>query len=150
MELREPQLTNLETLKRRSGYQSLQTVTRPEHWGVDLDRARRPGVPMHREPPQQMAHAVTDIEPMEGESSVPMHGRTNKVPPRVFSTAIPMCGLSGLVRRAAYALPDHRTSHWMLKLLGDRVDVLEHRAMKALPWAAGLAGLVLAIRQSRK
>jgi hypothetical protein len=36
-------------------------------------------------------------------------------------------GLSGLVRRAAYRVPEHRTARWALLLAGDRLDVLEHR-----------------------
>jgi hypothetical protein len=51
----------------------------------------------------------------------------------VFSSALPPKGLSGLLRRAAYEVPEHRATHWALLLLGDRVDVLEHRLRRALP-----------------
>jgi hypothetical protein len=60
----------------------------------------------------------------------------------VFGTAQPPRGLSGLVRRVAYRLPERRASRWALLLAGDRLDVLEHRLARTawlLPAALGLA-----------
>ena len=61
-------------------------------------------------------------------------------------------GLSGLVRRAAYRVPEHRTTRWTLLLVGDRLDVLEHRlarylwlAPAALALAAGYAATARAL-----
>jgi hypothetical protein len=137
---REPEVTTAETIQRRSGYQSMQPVRRPEYWGVDLDLARRPGVPGHRDP-EPMLNARFPPEPQHGESAALMHGRPNKTMPPVFSTAVPPRGLSGAIRRLAYSRPDHYPSHWLLKLLGDRVDSWEYRARKFLPLALPLAGL---------
>jgi len=41
----------------------------------------------------------------------------------VFGTAQPPAGLSGILRRMAYRVPEHRPRHWMPLMLADRVDV---------------------------
>jgi hypothetical protein len=44
----------------------------------------------------------------------------------VFGTTCPPKGLSGLIRRYAYAkYSEGRAAHWLLLMAGDRVDVLE-------------------------
>jgi hypothetical protein len=48
----------------------------------------------------------------------------------VYSTALPPRGLSGLLRRIAYNIPESHARHWATLLLADRVDVLEHRVAK--------------------
>jgi hypothetical protein len=48
----------------------------------------------------------------------------------VFGTAVPPRGLSGLVRRLAYRIPEHKTGHWLLLMLGDRIDVWEGRMQR--------------------
>ncbi|QSQ24302.1 hypothetical protein JY651_04860 [Pyxidicoccus parkwayensis] len=140
---RTPEVTTPEMIERRAGYQSLEPVKRPAWWGVDLDHARRPGVPSHRTPPQPMANASFPIEPQQGEPASPLHGRTNKQMPPVFGTSTPLRGLSGVIRRLAYSYPDHYPRHWVLKLLGDRVDSWEYHAKKYLPVALPLVGLAL-------
>ncbi|WP_211193678.1 hypothetical protein [Pyxidicoccus fallax] len=137
---REPEVTTPETILRRSGYQSMEPVRRPSYWGVDLDPARRPGVPGHREP-RPMANTRFPPEPQRGMPAAPMHGRTNKTMPPVFGTAVPLRGLSGAIRKYAYSMPDHDPSHWLLKLLGDRVDSWEYHAKKYLPLGLAVAGL---------
>ena len=127
-----PELSTPEEIQKRSGYQSLQPVRRPEYWGVDLDMSRRPGVPMMREP-QPFPNTRYPPEQQPGMPASPMHGRTNKQMPPVFGTSTPLRGLSGAIRKLAYSYPDHYPRHWLLKMLGDRVDSWEYRARKALP-----------------
>ena len=127
-----PELSTPETIQKRSGYQSMQPVKRPEYWGVDLDPSRRPGVPMMREP-RPWPNTRYPPERQPGEPAAPMHGRPNKELPPVFGTAIPLKGLSGAVRKYAYSLPDHYPSHWLLKMLGDRVDSWGYHTRRALP-----------------
>lgn len=149
-ELLEPALVDLDTVLRQSGYQSLQPVMRPVYWGVDLDRRRRPGVPMMREP-RPWPNSRFPVERQPGEPASPMHGRTNKTMPPVFGTAVPLKGLSGVIRRAAYRIPDHYTSHWMLMMVGDRVEAMGHRARRVLPVLLPLAAVAtLAYRQARR
>lgn len=143
----EPTLTSPEAVRRREAYQSLQPVTRPAHWGVDQDRGRRPGVPKLRSP-QPWPHTRFPPEPQQGRPSVPLHGRPNKRMPPVFSTALPPRGLAGLVRRLAYRYPDHLPRHWLLVLLGDRVDSWTRRLGRLAPVAAA-AGAVLLVARRR-
>jgi hypothetical protein len=139
MDATNPQVTSREQVLRRSAYQSIEPVRRPEWWGVDRDPDRRPGVPMMREP-KPFPHARPPT-PQQGVPAVPRHGRPNKPMPPVFSTAMPLHGLSGVVKRLAYRLPDHKPAHWILKLAGDRVENATHRARKWLPFAVPLVAL---------
>jgi hypothetical protein len=50
----------------------------------------------------------------------------------VYGTAQPPRGASGFLRRAAYRIPEHRARRWMLLMLADRVDVMEHRVPELL------------------
>lgn len=117
---------------------------------VDQDLSRRPGVPRER-PPEPWPNARPIPERMTAKPSVPTHGRPGKQLPPVYSTAVPLHGASGLVKRLAYRLPDHATGHWMLLLLGDRVESWSRRARKLL-WlgAPAAAGVVLVRRALRK
>lgn len=142
-----PELSTPEQVKKRPGYQSLQPVMRPEYWGVDLDPSRRPGVPMERKP-QPWPHTRFPPERQPGEPTSLKHGRPNRPMPPVFGTAVPLKGLSGAVRRFAYGLPDHYPSHWLLMMLGDRLDSWETRTRRYLPVVAPLALLVLVARRA--
>ena len=139
METRQPG-TNLPVPTHPQG----QRIGRSPVEAVDLDPARRPGVPAER-PPQPWPNARFPVARMRGRpSSVPRHGRPGKTMPPVYGTAVPLRGLSGIIRRAAYRLPDHATMHWLLLMLGDRVDSWGTRAWRAVgivtPFA--LVGLV--------
>lgn len=52
----------------------------------------------------------------------------------VFGTAQPPRGVSGVMRRLAYRIPEHHAKHWMLLLAADRVDVVGHRLIGAAKW----------------
>lgn len=141
-------VTSQEAVERREAYQALQPVIRPAHWGVDLDRARRPGVPMERSP-APWPNTRYPPAAQQGEPAAPLHGRTNKTMPPVFGTAVPLRGLSGLVRRLGYRYPDHYPRHWMLELLGDRIDSWGVRARRLAPFAAAAAVGAVILRRVR-
>jgi hypothetical protein len=144
-------LTNLEELEAKPEYAPIQPDHHPAYWGVDLDPTRRPGVPKLRKDPRPWPNARYPIERQPGEPSAPKHGRPNKPMPPVFGTAVPLHGLSGAIRRVAYRYPDHRPRHWLLKMLGDRVDSWEARAPRLA--AAGLlltAGALISRRLMRR
>jgi hypothetical protein len=145
-----PDIATPEEIQSRSGYRSVEPERKPSWAGVDLDPARRPGVPWHRDPPQPFANTRFPPERQPGEPTVPKHGRPNKPFPPVFGTACPLRGLSGAVRKLAYRLPDHKPEHWMLLILGDRVDAWSHRAGKLATFALPLGALMLAAKVLRR
>jgi hypothetical protein len=123
---------------------------RPERgwmgYGVDAGATARPGVPRERRVPDGARGELP--EPQRGPAVLSRSGVRTPTP--VFGTAQPARGLSGLVRRAAYRLPEHRAGRWALLLAADRVDVLEDRAARAW-WivpaaAAAVAGYVVVAR----
>ena len=95
-------------------------------WGVDLDYRDRPAVPMEQfDPGATNAHwDFPERQPQKWEREMsPEHG----ILPPVFGTACPPRGISGALRKYAYTLSEGRTSHWMLLMLADRIDVMESR-----------------------
>jgi hypothetical protein len=112
---------------------------------VDLDRKNRPGVPRER-PPEPWPNSRPTPQRMTAPPSVPRHGRPNKPMPPVYGTAVPLRGLSGAIRKAAYRLPDHDTNHWLLLMLGDRVQWWGRTLRKVLAFAVPGVGLFLVAR----
>jgi hypothetical protein len=95
-------------------------------WGVDLDYRNRPAVPMEDfDPGATGAHwDVPERQPEKWPREMsPEHGML----PPVFGTTCPPRGISGAIRKYAYTLSEGRTSHWMLLMLADRIDVMESR-----------------------
>jgi hypothetical protein len=117
--------------------------------GADARQAQRPGVPMEKEPPEPAGNAHwLQPDEMENPGWVLKRAGLEKLTP-VFGTSVPPRGLSGIMRTAAYKIPEHFTSHWLLLMAADRVDVVEDRIKRYLPFAvvaAGLGGVYLALR----
>lgn len=92
-------------------------------WGADLDPADRPAVP--REQPGIVTGAHWDMpeqqpDPGRREKSVE-HLRLTPV----FGTAQPLTGIAGRIRRYAYdTYSEGQTAHWLLLVVGDRVDAV--------------------------
>jgi hypothetical protein len=94
-------------------------------WGADLDPADRPSVPRERfDPSSTGAHwEYPDQQPEEWprERSVE---HTQLTP--VFGTTCPPKGVSGAIRKHAYATySEGQAAHWLLLMAGDRVDMVE-------------------------
>ncbi|HEX2093724.1 MAG TPA: hypothetical protein VHG28_15080 [Longimicrobiaceae bacterium] len=93
-------------------------------WGVDLDHDERTAVPMEDfDPGATGAHwhfpeRQPELWPRERS---PEHGMLTPV----FGTACPPKGLSGMIRKYAYTLSEGKSSHWLLLMAADRVDVVE-------------------------
>jgi hypothetical protein len=92
-------------------------------WGVDLDPANRPAFPREQPgidtgahwelPEQQPAHERRERS-IEHERVTP-----------VFGTAQPLRGVAGRIRRFAYdRYSEGQSAHWMLLMIGDRVDAV--------------------------
>lgn len=102
-------------------------------WGSDLDPEDRPSVPkLSREAGFATgAHwEVPDQQPgAEGRERSVEHAHVTPV----FGTAQPLRGAAGVVRRVAYRrFSEGRLAHWMLLVVGDRIDVATHRVTDAL------------------
>jgi hypothetical protein len=94
-------------------------------WGVDLDPKDRPSFPQERfDPTLNGAHWVF---PERQEEKWPRERSIeHKFLTPVFGTSTPPKGLSGLIRKYAYArYSEAQAAHWLLLLAADRVDVLE-------------------------
>lgn len=94
-------------------------------WGVDLDPRDRPSVPRERrvDPRENGAHwdfPERQVEAWPRERSI-----EHKFLTPVFGTACPPKGLSGAVRKFAYKYGEARAAHWLLLIVGDRVDAVE-------------------------
>ncbi|WP_133479340.1 hypothetical protein [Cognatilysobacter segetis] len=93
-------------------------------WGADLDRSKRPAVPMERQPPR-MGNPHWDVPEAQPQTVEVLHSIERPGNTPVFGTACPPSGLSGKIRRAAFRHSEGRLRHWMMLLLADRVNVVE-------------------------
>jgi hypothetical protein len=111
-------------------------------WGADKNPKDRPGVPQETAP-EPLTHTNTMVRQQTDEPA-PFVGPNRFLTP-VYSTALPARGLSGLMRRAAYKMPDYKPQRWMLLLAADRVDVIEHLKLGRAVVGAGIFVLALAL-----
>ncbi|MDB4969929.1 MAG: Uncharacterized protein JWN44_5618 [Myxococcales bacterium] len=94
-------------------------------WGVDRRPEDRPGVPLEQE--RHVGH-----DTLAGGAP--------------YTDTVPLKGLSGLIRRAAYRVPDWKPRRWMMLMMADRVDVLESKLTpRNLLVAGGATGVVAAL-----
>jgi hypothetical protein len=132
--------TNTQTKIERVGESSL--ARQVPNRGIDT-KDRRPGVPMELPPePIGSIALVLDRQP---SALCPVKRMELEVATPVYGTAQPPQGLSGAIRRAAYAVPEHRPSHWLMLMLADRVDVIEHDVTRLwwLPLAVPVAAFAI-------
>lgn len=93
-------------------------------WGADADPADRPAFP--REQPGIPTGAHWDMPEQQADDD----GRRERSVEHlrltpVFGTAQPLKGAAGAVRRLAYRrYSEGQTAHWMLLVVGDRVDAV--------------------------
>src|ERR671933_251771 len=90
-------------------------------WGADLDPADRPAYPRLQHSVDSGAHwDFPDRQPgAEGRERSIEHAFVTPV----FGTAQPLHGVSGAVRRLAYRrFSEGRLAHWLLLVVGDRID----------------------------
>ncbi|PYY45292.1 hypothetical protein DEJ03_10095 [Curtobacterium sp. MCLR17_043] len=102
-------------------------------WGSDLDPADRPSVPKLSREAGSATGAHWDLPPQQDGA----HGRERSIEHAhvtpVFGTAQPLHGVAGIVRRYAYRrFSEGRLAHWMVLVVGDRLDVATHRVTDAL------------------
>jgi hypothetical protein len=93
-------------------------------WGADLDKADRPSFPQERTdlPPTGAHWDLPDRQPDD-----PSRERSieHAMLTPVYGTAQPLHGVSGAIRRYAYArFSEGRAAHWLLLIVGDRVEAI--------------------------
>jgi len=119
-------------------------------WGVDLDPAKRPAVPMERTPPR-LEGVHWDRPAQQPQTVEVLHSIERPGLTPVFGTSAPPRGLSGWIRRRAFRHSESDLRHWMLLLMADRVNVGEgllddvRRSPRARTAAFGVAGAALAL-----
>lgn len=97
-------------------------------WVADLDLADRPSGVKERTDVDSGAH--WELPDRQEESAPRERSIEHTELPPVFGTAAPLTGLSGAVRSLAYSrYSEARAAHWLLLVLGDRIDVIESRAV---------------------
>jgi hypothetical protein len=107
-------------------------------WGVDADLADRPGVPAEMEPPRPLGNMSLGFPAQQSNGPSAVQSASRPLTP-VYSTSLPPRGLSGVLRRAAYKIPDYKARRWLLLMLADRIDVIEHNVMPMTMVVGGLA-----------
>lgn len=117
-------------------------------WGADASFENRPGVPEERHPPRPLVGgAGAPVQQTVGRPSA--KSRYRALTP-VYGTAVPLRGLSGVIRRLAYQSPDYKPRRWMLLMLADRLDVIEHNPLRLSLGLGAIAAGVLGIRALSK
>jgi hypothetical protein len=93
-------------------------------WGADLDPKDRPAVPREWPEPRDTG-AHWPFPPRQPELSPRERSIEHEQLTPVFGTSAPLKGLSGRIRRRAYErYSEGRAAHWLLLILGDRVDAI--------------------------
>jgi hypothetical protein len=95
-------------------------------WGADLDPADRPSYPKLRFDPE-LSGAHWEFPDRQPEKWPRERSIEHQMLPPVFGTSTPPRGLSGVIRKFAYArYSEGRAAHWLLLMAADRVDVAEN------------------------
>jgi len=93
--------------------------------GIDADRKNDPTYPMRHQidaEEERSGWASPVQQPVDVEVL-----RSIEYPemPAVFGTSTPPSGLSGMIRRAAFAYSESSYLHWLPLVLADRINVVE-------------------------
>ena len=114
-------------------------------WGADAPLANRPGVPAEMDPPHPIGHMSLGAPAQQTEGKPAARSRHRPLT-AVYGTSCPPRGLSGILRRLAYEIPDYKARRWMLLLLADRIDVIEHNLLPTTLVVGAVTAGVLGLR----
>jgi hypothetical protein len=121
-------------------------------WGVDADAERRPGVPAEFKPPRPSGSPPYNSPPKQATAPKPLVGPLRTLT-AVYSTAAPVRGVSGWLRKRAYRQPDYHARRWLMLMAADRIDALEHghsRRYAAVTATAALLGVGFLLLQAKR
>lgn len=110
-------------------------------WGVDSKLEERPGVPREHSPPTPLPSAPWLALEQQVAGPIAVRSPLKPMTP-VFGTTVPPRLLSGVLRRAAYRMPDYKARRWMTLMLADRIDVIEHSLLPVALVLGGVAAIL--------
>lgn len=93
---------------------------------IDARRDARPGVPEERDP-SPVGNAHWEEPAQQVATTEVIKDAQRPALTATFGTGPEPRGLSGIMRRAAYKIPDYRAKRWLLLLIADRIDAIESR-----------------------
>jgi hypothetical protein len=111
----------------------------------DADTSRRPGNPKEQETRAVVgSHWKVPEHQVKGEVEI-LRDPSRPADSATFGTQHPPTGLSGIVRRAAYQLPDYKVKRWLLLIAADRLASAEWALSPRRPrnWLLVLSGTAL-------
>lgn len=96
-----------------------------EGWGIDADPENDPTYPMKKWTGADHQRLDYDRAPQQPQHEEVLLSIERPAITRVFGTAAPPSGLSGMLRRYAFTFSEGSSAHWMTLILADRVNVVE-------------------------
>src|SRR3954470_2765619 len=110
--------------KARTGPTADELRARIPGWGADLDPANRPAFPRELPVPADTG-ARWDFPERQPDDPARERSLEHSILTPVYGTGQPLHGLSGAIRRLAYArYSEGSTAHWLLLIAGDRVEAV--------------------------
>ncbi len=94
-------------------------------WGMDADPKNDPTYPIKRHTDADHQRINYEKAPQQPENIEVLRSNERPTITRVFGTAVPPAGLSGVIRRRAFKYSESDARHWMMLLLADRINVIE-------------------------
>jgi hypothetical protein len=94
-------------------------------WGIDADPKNDPTYPMKRRNDGEHAGYTWERPPLQPVDVEILHSNERPDVTAVFGTSTPPSGLSGMIRRLAFAYSESSYGHWLPLMLADRVGVVE-------------------------
>jgi hypothetical protein len=94
-------------------------------WGVDADVENDPTWPMRDRSKDDGPGLNWDRPPLQEPDVEILQSVEHERLPAALGTSTPPRGLSGVVRRQAFAFSESQWGHWLLLMLADRIDSVE-------------------------
>lgn len=94
-------------------------------WGVDADPRNDPTYPMRDRASDTETGMTWKRPPLQRSQVEILQSIEYNRQPAVFGTPSPPSGVSGMVRRAAFAYSESDWRHWLMLLGADRINMVE-------------------------
>ena len=94
-------------------------------WGVDADPENDPTYPMKHWTGADHDRLNYEKRPQQPVNVEVLHSNERPNITRVFGTAVPPSGLSGMMRRFAFKFSENEWTHWLALIAADRVNAVE-------------------------